>query len=87
MARLTVKEKAGYILSEGTTLQEALQRLGAFEDYYEALLAGQKRYAEELETLRNQGKKNTVKFRQALGTKMIDANIISHLKTMYGIEI
>ena len=56
---------------------EAIQRLAQFENAYEELVAGQAQIAEELERLRSEGKKNTVRFRELLGEKLINSRIVA----------
>ncbi len=75
MKRFTEKNKEGYCISD-ENLKDAVQRLGEFEDAYEALKYRQELIPKELESLRLQGKEKTVKFREAMAQKLINNNII-----------
>ena len=85
MTRLTRRREdgEGYVVDDahishdaGGYSGEAIQRLAQFENAYEELVAGQARIAEELERLRSEGKKNTVRFRELLGEKLLNSRII-----------
>ncbi len=85
MERLTTRDAGdGYRLAEGAAA-EAAERLGRFEDFYEALLESQEKRAEELEALRAAGKKNSARFREKLGEKLMASNTLLLLK-MKGLE-
>ena len=60
---------------------EAIIRLAKFENIYDDLVASQIKIAAELETLRNEGKKNSVKFKELLGKKLMNSYIITIFKT------
>ncbi|HOO12187.1 MAG TPA: hypothetical protein PK684_04455 [Bacillota bacterium] len=64
---------------------EAIERLAAFENMYEDLIKGQGEISEELERLRREGKKNSYKFRELMGKKLINSNTMIILKN-YGLE-
>lgn len=94
MERLSIPSDTGeghYLPAE--TLQkteegytgEAAERLAAFENYYESLAAAQPKLAEELETLRAAGKKNSTRFKELLGKKMMESNILLTLQ-IYGVK-
>ena len=93
MERLTKKTAEGYVVKAATLQEtgkeliggEAIERLARFEDYAEALAAGQESMAAELEALRAAGKKNTVKFKELLGKKLMDSNALALLQ-VYGIR-
>ncbi len=64
---------------------QAIARLAAFENAFEALLASQQQAAAELDSLRGQGKAKTVKFRELLAKKIIQGNLIA-LFELHGLE-
>jgi len=64
---------------------EAITRLAKFENIYEDLIASQNQIPKELETLRNEGKTKSVRFRELMVTKMTNTNIIDLFKT-YGLK-
>ncbi|HIU49115.1 MAG TPA: hypothetical protein IAB04_07095 [Candidatus Avimonoglobus intestinipullorum] len=81
MDRLTTKNSSGqYILSAAGTEQAALQKLAAFENMYDALLAEQDRVLCKIEALRAQNKTKSVTFQQLLAEKLQLATIISRFK-------
>lgn len=81
MERLTTKTGSGqYALSAPDTEQLAINRLAAFENMYEALLAEQARVLDKLEELRKQNKAKSVTFQQLLGQKLQLANSISRFR-------
>lgn len=61
----------------------AIDRLGRFEDFCEAVAARQEAAIRELDTLRAQGKTKSVRFRKLLAQKLTDANILGLLE-LYG---
>ena len=93
MERLT--KAAGdnrYIVESGKIKQdpkgysgEAVERLAVFENMYEDLVRSQGEISEELERLRCGGKKNSYKFRELMGKKLTNSNILLILKS-YGLE-
>ena len=86
MPRLTQPAPGGgYTLPENTAPAQVLQRLGFYEDYHQALLENQQKLADELEALRAAGKKNSARFREKLGEKLMGSNTLLELK-MRGIE-
>lgn len=93
MARLTrpLDNNNSYVVAE-TKLQlgpngysgEAISKLAKFENIYEDLLSKQAELSEELNKLRLEGKTNTVKFKQLLGNKITNSNILMLFDT-YGL--
>lgn len=67
-------------VAEGFT-GEAVKRLARFENVYIMLLARQEEIAEKLEQLRREDKKNSVKFKELLGEKLMNTNAITLFKT------
>lgn len=84
MDRLTHKTEGGYTVDEAR-LEQAVQRLGLFEDYYEEMAASHEAAAAKLEEMRAAGQKNTAKFKELLGKKLMDSNNLLVLK-LKGIE-
>lgn len=63
---------------------EAINRLGRFEDFYEALVAGQIEIPKEMQKLRNEGKEKSYRYKELMGKKLTDNHILSLLKA-YGL--
>lgn len=63
----------------------AIEKLAKFENIYDDLVANQIEISKELEKLRNEGKKNSVKFKELMAKKLINSNVISIFKA-YGLE-
>ncbi len=63
---------------------EAVDRLGVFEDILEDLFAAQERLSAQMEQLRAQGKTKSFQFRELMGKKLVNSNILSIFQT-YGI--
>lgn len=88
MARLTLAQGARYTvgqemiepLADGFS-GPAVERLAKFEDAYELLRAEQADIAKKLESLRAQGKERTVQFKELLGRKLINAQILQFFET------
>ena len=75
MERYTKKEQ-GNITVPPDQLEQALERLAAFEDLACGLEEEQQQIAQRLGTLREQGKEKTVQFRELLGQKLVNNNMI-----------
>jgi hypothetical protein len=93
MERLTKAAGDNRYIVEGGRIQqdpkgyygEAVERLAVFENMFEDLVRSQTEISEELERLRREGKKNSFKFRELMGKKLINSNILILLKN-YGLE-
>lgn len=93
MERLTKKLNKDYYVAGGAVLRqegdsfggEAINRLAGFENMYEDLVLKQGEIAKELEKLRLEDKTHSVKFKQLLGNKLLNNEILILLK-QYGIE-
>ncbi len=93
MERMTQvsKEKIAYLPNhllsqrEETYIGVAVDRLAAFETMVEAILAEQQTITESLDQLRVQGKKNTARFREQLGQKLVNDSILARLQ-VFGIQ-
>ncbi len=85
MQRLTQKQPGGgYSLGQNQQA-EAAERLGRFEDFYLSLLERQGALGDELEALRAAGKKNSARFKEKLGEKLLCSNTLLQLK-LHGLE-
>lgn len=80
MVRLTQEAGGGhYRLADGQE-DKAIDKLGRFEDFADALLAQQPVISKELEVLRLAGKKNTSQFRELMTKKLINGQILTLLQ-------
>ena len=70
MKRLTVKSKGEYILSENISENEAIKRLAAFENMYEALINDLDRTLSSFDELKSQQKTKTATYRQFFAEKL-----------------
>lgn len=70
MKRLTVKSKGEYILSENISENEAIKRLAAFENMYEALINDLDRTLSSFDELKSQQKTKTATYRQLFAEKL-----------------
>ena len=70
------KWEQGKVVVEPDRLQQALERLRAFEDMACGLEEEQNKISLRLEELRGQGKEKTVQFRELLGQKLVNNNMI-----------
>ncbi len=83
MKRLTTPHEAG--APAAAHADTAIERLRLYEDFHEDLLRQQEALADELEALRAAGKKNSARFREKLGEKLMVSNTLLLLK-FHGIE-
>ena len=74
MERYTRREQ-GKAVIDPERLQEALDRLAAFEDLACGLEKEQKSIALRLEQLRGERKEKTVQFRELLAQKLVNNNV------------
>lgn len=84
MERLTQKQADGSYAAVDSEAN-AMQRLGRFEDFVADMEGRQQTLADQLEELRATGKKNSARFKELLGQKLMESNTLVLLKT-YGIE-
>lgn len=85
MERVTKKvDSGGYEIAEtfiNKKVEEqfkiAIEKLGKVEDMYEDLQKKQKEMSAQMDVLRNEGKEKSVKFRELLGNKIINNNILA----------
>ena len=86
MGRITARAENGeYVLKDATDLLECTQRLGRYEDLYEAVCRKRDKAVEDMEKLKRQGKNKTVTYRQLLADKLMLETIIGYFK-LYGTE-
>ncbi len=64
---------------------EAISRLAFFENFCYDLIAEQDRISADLEKLRNEGKSNSVKFKELLVRKLTNSNTLILLRS-YGLQ-
>lgn len=64
-------------LQNGVYTGAAADKLAAFEELYEKLAENQTLLSKKLEELRLQGKKNSVRFRELMGCKLTEQNLLS----------
>lgn len=64
---------------------DAVNRLASFENFYDDLVAEQNKIADQLEKLRNEDKTKSVRFRELMGTKLVNSSILILLKR-YGLH-
>ena len=89
MARLTrminnefyIVEDDKVICDDNGYSGEAINRLARFENFYDDLVASQNKISEEMEKLRNEGKTKSVRFRELMGKKLTNSNILILFKT------
>ena len=93
MERLTKKlEPQGHTVPPGQVTPvpdgyagEAIERLARFENFYCDLLRAQTEYTAELDALKREDKTRSVRFRELMGKKLQNADILIRLK-YYGLE-
>jgi len=75
MTRFTRKIDGQFIVRDGN-MSAAIQRLGQFEDAYEALMTEQEQIPVILEELRANGKEKTVRYRETMARKLVNRTIM-----------
>ena len=75
MQRYTTRE-GNEVRVRPEQLEQALSRLAQFEDMAQGLDREQAEIAQRLEQLRSQGREKTVQFRELLGQKLVNNNMI-----------
>lgn len=81
MERITRPVPGGdYILSSGEK-EEAIQRLGQFEDAYERLILRREEIVVRMEELRGAGRQKSAQFRELLGEKLTIQNMLLLLES------
>ena len=77
MKRFTVKGGDGSYTITDSDREDAIIRLGLYEDAYEDLLDSIERIPIELEAMRTEGKEKTVRYKETVTQKLINNNIVS----------
>jgi len=80
MDRLTAKNKDGRYAIPDSSIEEAIQRLGLFEDAQEELFDSQKQIPKDLEALRAEGKEKTVRYKEMMVQKLSNNNTVMFLE-------
>ena len=87
MARLTKAGPGGYVVpaqavrcGPGVAGGEAIERLAAFENLADEIEAQQAEIAADLSRLRSAGRERSVQFKELLGKKLINAQILALLQ-------
>ena len=86
MKRLTKKINGVYMTESAVRLEgkcyqgDAINRLGAFEDFCDTLLAQQEDLSKKLQRYKEQNKTNSYQFKELMGQKLMNANTIMLLK-------
>lgn len=68
--RLTKQENAGYVLTENTDADAAIEKLGKLEDMYDRLLAEYEKTEAQLQTLKEKDKTKSVTYHQQFANKL-----------------
>ena len=91
MKRLTAKTPEGWVIPreelvplDGGMGGPAARRLAAFEEMAQRLLDQQEELSSRLEGLRREGKTKTVQFRELMGKKLMNTQMLSFLQA-YGL--
>lgn len=93
MERLTRQLDKNYFVTNENAINhtkdgysgEAINRLAKFENVYENLIKSQEETITKMESLRKEGKTNTVTFKQLMAKKLTNDNFINLLK-LYDLE-
>lgn len=75
--RYTKKEQSNYKTDQ---LDEAINRLGLFEDMVESITTDQTEISERLEELRKNNQEKSYRFRELIGRKLVNNAFISLLE-------
>lgn len=76
-----VVENTMAVHTENGCTGDAIDRLAAFENVYEALTKEQDDIAHKMDKLRSEGKSKTVTFKQLMANKLTNINLLSILGT------
>jgi len=76
MNRLTEKSKEGHYAVPSDDMEQAIQRLGLYEDAFEDLMNNREQIPKDLESLRSQGKEKTVRYKETMAQKLINNHIV-----------
>jgi len=73
--RYTMEDTGIYSVTQ-EDLDDAIQRLGKFEDAYESLMTSQTQIPLDLEKMRMEGKEKTVRYKETMAQKLINNSIV-----------
>ena len=76
MNGMTVKSEDGVYTVDDGVINDAIRRLGLYEDAYEDLLCSIEQIPGELEAMRMQGKEKTARYKETVAQKLINNNIV-----------
>lgn len=75
MERYTRETAQGWTL-DGADQEAAIARLARFENAYFAIVEQQKELSDRLEALKGQGRQKSAQFRELLGKKLVNQQIL-----------
>lgn len=79
MDRYTNKSGNEYTLNAGVNQGDALQRLGKFEDMYDALMQEQHTIVSKMETLKAEGKSDTATYKQLFSNRLKNTELLGKI--------
>lgn len=82
--RYYIENDPKLIYLNGNYYGEAIDKLATFENIYDDLLASQVEISKVLETMRNEGKMHSHRFKELMVKKLNNSNTLSLFKT-YGL--
>lgn len=82
--RLTRKEHAGYVLTENTESEAAIEKLGKLEDMYDRLLWEYENTEAQLQMLKEKGKTKSVTYHQQFANKLKLKELIGRFEIALG---
>ena len=75
MTRYTTANAGTYSVKQ-ENLEDAIQKLGKFEDAYDGLMSSQTQIPFDLEKMRMEGKDKTVRYKETMAQKLINNSIV-----------
>lgn len=79
MDRYTNKSGNEYTLNAGVNQGDALQRLGKFEDMYDALMQEQHTIVSKMEALKADGKSDTATYKQLFANRLKNTELLGKI--------
>lgn len=79
MDRYTNKSGNEYTLNAGVNQRDALQRLGKFEDMYDALMHEQHTIVSKMEVLKAEGKSDTATYKQLFANRLKNTELLGKI--------
>jgi hypothetical protein len=80
MERMTVRAGDGYNLTGDYSDEDAVQRLGHYENAHMELVARQVLVEQELEKLRAEGRQKSGRFKELIARKLVNQSILDLLE-------